>query len=914
MNNPKGQLEFDFDKFVNLKKEEGASVNSIGNTIEGVVELTSHECNAAINQIVVDSEILTTTKEESLQEYTPEQILDRRKELLQKRKRFVQIVLDAIYDNYKTEIDALIAVEPTWQTLAVTNFDRVKIVKIVKRLGVARFIKQIVRDDKKLKELLKIKVDIAGSKKAIKDLPYIKSFLARCRVGDDRLIAAQSLKGYENCEKAVQRFQIQKNYKALEHYRAQFLNKFEIIEAKHFQKIQQTLDDYRVKVLEEFKTVDGKKITDQVQVNGKSISLKNTLQKPDLRNEIVKASNSITDLESFRDWLKTNFSLEQVSIENSDENILFCVFLSSLRKIVGKKILPTKIDKIELYKSLLNGMFIPKTLRNSPFKIEALDATFIDYRDSLWKSYLNTPDFFTKYPSYYFWLKYAQEANDLNESNLGNVWGMIPGEFREQWSKIILPFEDADKLYKAFEDVQNSWIENEEAKKQFFTKYPSYYFWLKDVAEKQGLNKNHLGHVWGMIPDEFREKWSKINLSFEDADKLYTAFEKVQKSWNGNPDAKKQFFTKYPSYYFWLKYVPEAEGLNESHLGNVWGMIPGEFRDNWSYINLPFNDADKLYTAFEEVQKSWNGNEVAKAQFFTKYPSYYFWLKDVAEVKGLKKSHLGPVWGMIPDDFRKHWSVIDLPFEDADKLHAEILESSKTWSNGDSRAYMQHFAQTKLNFSYYWGLIPTSLRQKFNLEYYYPGKIDYNRIKVDSKQEFAVLRVFEEVLGYEPEVGVNFQVRVDSQTTHTFDFKIEYQEEDSHVTHFFEWHPVVVSMSGGRNDASVLDEYQDIVDFKDDVFFSYSEVNSYAQELVEQQYYNKRLELLTNKTAHDVQGNVRLTCATAGISTGGLKKNLQTLYEFLKQAKPDLGLSVEQLTSMFKGYLNKAMDYEVESA
>ena len=82
------------------------------------------------------------------------------------------------------------------------------------------------------------------------------------------------------------------------------------------------------------------------------------------------------------------------------------------------------------------------------------------------------------------------------------------------------------------------------------------------------------------------------------------------------------------------------------------------------------------------------------------------------------------------------------------------------------------------------GLIPTSLRQKFNLEYYHPGKIDYNGIKVDSKQEFAVLRVFEEALGYKPEVGVNFQVEVDSNKGHTFDFKIEYQENDTHFTHF----------------------------------------------------------------------------------------------------------------------------------
>ena len=179
-----------------------------------------------------------------------------------------------------------------------------------------------------------------------------------------------------------------------------------------------------------------------------------------------------------------------------------------------------------------------------------------------------------------------------------------------------------------------------------------------------------------------------------------------------------------------------------------------------------------------------------------------------------------------------------------------------------------------------WGLIPTSLRQTFNLEYYHPGKIVYNRIKVDSKQEFAVLRVFEEVLGYQPEVGTNFQVEVDFKTRHTFDFKIEYQEEDSHVTHFFEWHPVVVSFNGGRNDAETLYEYQDIVDLVDEA--SDIDWNIHAQELTEQDYYNKRLELLTNKTSNTFRGDVRLTCTTAGISTGGLTKNLETLYEFLK--------------------------------
>ena len=126
--------------------------------------------------------------------------------------------------------------------------------------------------------------------------------------------------------------------------------------------------------------------------------------------------------------------------------------------------------------------------------------------------------------------------------------------------------------------------------------------------------------------------------------------------------------------YFW----------NDAPDAKVWREFRTSFED---MIDLPFEDADNLYKAFEEVRKSWDGNEEAKAQFFKDYPSYYFWLKAVAEEKGLKKGNLRSVWGMIPDDFRDKWSCIHLPFKDADKLHAEILESSKTWSNGNSRAY-----------------------------------------------------------------------------------------------------------------------------------------------------------------------------------------------------------------------------------
>ena len=745
--------------------------NVSDDNISNVVSFASEGCNNVIEPVktleyaddtlpILDlfSESVNLEDDVLEQEYTQEQILERRQELLQKRKRFVQTVLDAIYEKYQFDIDALIALEPRWQSLLDSiaaqprsqslldsNFERVK------RWGVARFIKQIVRDDEKLTELLKINVDIDGSKKAkkqIKDLPYIKSFLARCRVGEDRLLGVQSLHVDENCE----------------------------IADRHFQKINDALEDYRVEVLRDFYTYKGKKITYRVVVNGKDISLKKEIKNPNLRNEIVEASLSISDLESFRVWLKTNLSLEQVSIKNSDKNILFCVFVSSLRKKVGKKILPTRIDTIELYKSLLNRSFISKTLRSSPFKIYSLDTTFIEYRDSLWESYLNTPGFFATYPSYYFWIKNAPEA--------------------------------------------------------------------------KGLKKSHLGDVWEMIPNEFR-----------------------------------------------------SDGRND---------------DKWSYIGLAFKDADKLYKVFEEVQNSWNGNEEAKAQFFKDYPSYYFWFKNAPEAEGLNKSNLGSVWGMIPDAFREQWSYISLSFKHADKWHAEILDDSQTWSCGDRRAYMQHFSKTNLRFREYWGLIPISVRQQFNLEYYHPGKIDYNGIKVDSKQEFAVLRVFEEVLDFKPKVGVNFQVEVDSNSRHTFDFKIEYQEEDSPVTHFFEWHPAVVSFNGGRNDATNLEEYEGLLELLNNETYSDKDTLIYAYKLAEEEYYNKRLELLTNKTAHnfqyDFQGGVRLTCATAGNGTGGLKRNLETLHGFLQQAKPDLNLSLDQLTNMFKRYLMDASMYEVESA
>ena len=55
--------------------------------------------------------------------------------------------------------------------------------------------------------------------------------------------------------------------------------------------------------------------------------------------------------------------------------------------------------------------------------------------------------------------------------------------------------------------------------------------------------------------------------------------------------------------------------MNESHLVQVWGMIPDDFRDKWSKIDLSFNDADKLHNAFEDVRKSWNGNDEEKDEW-----------------------------------------------------------------------------------------------------------------------------------------------------------------------------------------------------------------------------------------------------------------------------------------------------------
>ena len=216
---------------------------------------------------------------------------------------------------------------------------------------------------------------------------------------------------------------------------------------------------------------------------------------------------------------------------------------------------------------------------------------------------------------------------------------------------------------------------------------------------------------------------------------------------------------------------------------------------------------------------------------------------------------------------------------------------------------MKLYLETNLEFSWYWALIPSDLREEYNLEYYYPGKVFYKGIEIDSRQEFAVLRVFEEVLGYQPDEGVNFHVRVDDNTKHTVDFKIDYQVDGEDAVYFFEWHPVVVSFNGGRNDAFSLGDYDTLLEMYMEEEQSKSTLK-YAQGLCEQKYHDYRLELLTNKTANDYPANLK--CATSP----NHKKNLKTLYDFLKELKPDLEMSLDNLQKTFRGYLMEALAYE----
>jgi hypothetical protein len=257
---------------------------------------------------------------------------------------------------------------------------------------------------------------------------------------------------------------------------------------------------------------------------------------------------------------------------------------------------------------------------------------------------------------------------------------------------------------------------------------------------------------------------------------------------------------------------------------------------------------------------------------------------------------------MIPDEFKNEWSHIGLSYEEAETIHDQILVDAKTWQTDDKKAYMKLYLETNLEFSWYWALIPNDLRKKYNLEYYSPRKVAYKGIIIDSMQEFAVLRVFEEELGYQPEEGVNFQVRVDDNTKHTFDFKIDYQVDGEDAVYFFEWHPVVVSFNGGRNDALRLDNYSTLQEIHDSG--QQKNARELALDLCEQKYHDYRLELLTNKTANDYPANLK--CATSP----NHKKNLKTLHDFLKELKPDLEMSLDDLRKTFRGYLMEALAYE----
>ena len=188
------------------------------------------------------------------------------------------------------------------------------------------------------------------------------------------------------------------------------------------------------------------------------------------------------------------------------------------------------------------------------------------------------------------------------------------------------------------------------------------------------------------------------------------------------------------------------------------------------------------------------------------------------------------------------------------------------------------------------------------MEYYSPGKVAYKGIIIDSKQEFAVLRIFEEELDFKVEEGVNFQVEVDYNTKHTFDFKIDYQVDGEDAVYFFEWHPVVVSFNGGRNDAFRLGNYDTLQEMHDSG--EQKAARELAEDLCEQKYHDDRWELLTNETANNYSGNLK--CATSH----NHKKNLETLHAFLKELKPELEMSLDDLQNTFRGYLKEVLDYE----
>ena len=112
-----------------------------------------------------------------------------------------------------------------------------------------------------------------------------------------------------------------------------------------------------------------------------------------------------------------------------------------------------------------------------------------------------------------------------------------------------------------------------------------------------------------------------------------------------------------------------------------------------------------------------------------------------------------------------------------------------------------------------------------------------------------------------------------------------------------------MSFNGGRNDAFSLGNYDTLLEMYMEEGQSKSTLK-YAQDLCEQKYHDDRWELLTNETANNYSGNLK--CATSH----NHKKNLKTLHDFLKELKPDLEMSLDDLQKTFRGYLMEALAYE----
>ena len=316
-------------------------------------------------------EVVAMQKAPVLTEFTPEQLREHRQELLQKRKVFTQAVLDVIYEANKANIE----IDP------VEQGESEIIVERAQRLAAARFLKESVLDDTKLKAILDTQLSHTDSSgkvhvKKIKALPYIKSILARLRVTENRIITEERI----------------------------------------------------LRSLELFREVYTKNIRKNTP---KTIYLSDILSNVAGANSIFESSKQIRDLQGFRDWLARNFSLEQISDKKSDEYKIFKMFLKGLRKEYTKKLVPAGLNDKDFYQALLAGRYMPKALTKDVIDVAAAtDFNLCKFRDSLWGDYLETPDFFQKYKSYFFWIKKSTEGAKFQKNHLGTVWDMIPEEFR----------------------------------------------------------------------------------------------------------------------------------------------------------------------------------------------------------------------------------------------------------------------------------------------------------------------------------------------------------------------------------------------------------------------------------------------------------------------------------------------------